>query len=490
MLPWKSIIRIQKHSDLPVYLQIANSIIKEIKQGIVKPGTKMPGTRAIAELLCVHRQTVVKAYDELLAQDWLVPVPSKGTFVSEHLPEMHPVRLVKEKEENTNRETTGYTVKVNNNIQIPSRPQRNIVGFHDGPDVRLIPMQEYASAYRSVLKRKSFMLNYSYVDVEGKYSLRKALSDYLNDSRGLQTTYENIFITRGSEMGIYLFAKVILAPGDLIIVGDTNYYYADVTFTYAGAKLIRAEVDENGINVEQVEAICKKKRIRAVYVTSHHHYPTTVTLSAARRMKLLSLAEQYGFAILEDDYDYDFHYESSPILPLASADRKGMVVYIGTLSKTIAPALRLGYVVDPKNFILEISKLRQIIDVQGDPFMEQAIAELFMEGEIRRHMKKALKEYHLRRDFLSSMLKDKLSDVVEFKVPEGGLAIWAKFDKKIHLPTLSEKMKRKETILSPGWIHDRAGKQLNATRLGFGWMNMREAEKAVKILIETIRSKK
>src|SRR6476660_9289967 len=224
-------------------------------------------------------------------------------------------------------------------------------------------------------------------------------------------------ITRGSQMGLFLLSLVLFSRGDNILVGDTNYYYADRVFMNAGAKLVRIRVDESGIDVEAIEKVCKRKKIKAIYITSHHHYPTTVTLSAARRIKLLSLAEQYGFLIIEDDYDYDFHYQSSPILPLVSADTKGMVVYIGTLSKTIAPAIRTGYIIAPTNLILELCRVRQLMDTQGDPIMELALAEMFDEGSIKRHMRKALNEYHRRRDFLCSYLKEKLSGVIEFKVP-------------------------------------------------------------------------
>jgi GntR family transcriptional regulator / MocR family aminotransferase len=274
-----------------------------------------------------------------------------------------------------------------------------------------------------------------------------------------------------------------------MIVGDTNYYYADRCFQNAGMHLVRVKVDESGLDVEAVEKICRRKKIKAVYVTSHHHYPTTVTLTASRRIKLLELSEKFGFIIIEDDYDYDFHYLSSPILPLISADVKGMIVYIGTLSKTIAPAIRTGYVVAPPNLILELSRLRQIIDTQGDPIMEMALAEMFSDGEIRRHMKKALQEYHRRRDFLCDQLSQKLSDTIEFKIPDGGLAIWAKFDKAVPLPPLTEKLKAQGIILSNGLIHNISPTYLNSTRIGFAWMNEKEAEKAVALLVKNVKGK-
>jgi GntR family transcriptional regulator/MocR family aminotransferase len=327
------------------------------------------------------------------------------------------------------------------------------------------------------------------VETAGMQKFREILSDYLNTSRGLQTSYENIMITRGSQMAMYLLTRALFKKDDTIIVGDTNYYYADQTFIAAGMNLQRVRVDEWGIDVDAIEKVCQRKRIKAIYITSHHHYPTTVTLIASRRIRLLELSEKYGFIIIEDDYDYDFHYLSSPILPLISADVKGMVVYIGTLSKTIAPAIRTGYVIAPPNLILELARYRQLIDTQGDPIMELALAEMIDEGEIRRHMKKAQQEYHKRRDFMCALIHDKLSDIIDFRVPDGGLAIWAKFDKSVPLPPLTEKLRAQGLILSNGLIHNKSAVSLNSTRMGFAWMTPKETEKGVSILAKTIKGR-
>ncbi len=138
-------------------------------------------------------------------------------------------------------------------------------------------------------------------------------------------------------MGIYLSARLLLGEGGIMVVGETNYRSANKVFTEAGGKLERIRVDECGIVTDDVEKICRSRKISGVYVTSHHHHPTTVTLSANRRMHLLELSKKYGFAIVEDDYDYDFHYSNAPILPLASSDTGGNVIYIGALCKIVAP---------------------------------------------------------------------------------------------------------------------------------------------------------
>ncbi len=489
MLPWKTIIKIDRNSEMPVYLQVANSIIGEIKRGTIKPGLKMPGTRTISEALSLHRQTVVKAYDELYAQGWLVSQQSEGTFINEHLPEVTPRSLIQKENETSPLLKAGFSFKINPAIHTPAKPNRTIIGFHDGPDVRLVPVDLITRSYKSILQRKVNLHLLSYIETGGKQDVRNAIADYLNTSRGLQVNDENIFISRGTQMAMFLLAMILIAKNDNVILGKTNFRYADLVFSNAGSNIIRVNVDDDGIDTDEIEKLCRRKKIRAVYVTSHHHYPTTVTLSAARRMKLLSLSEQYGFIIIEDDYDYEFHYESSPILPLASADRKGMVIYIGSFSKTLYPGIRVGYVSAPSNLIAELCKVRQIVDVQGDPVMEQVVAELLIGGEIRRHMKKALKEYHARRDFMCEILKDRFSDVIDFKIPDGGISIWAKFDKSVNLVDLAQRLRKKDLIISNGLIHDNAQtKKMNATRMGFGWMNMKEAERALEVLLATIHS--
>ncbi|MEO5563367.1 MAG: PLP-dependent aminotransferase family protein [Chitinophagaceae bacterium] len=491
MLPWKTIIQWQKDCVTPVYLQIANAVMREMKKGRIGPGIKLPGTRQMSEILVVHRKTIVRAYEELDAQGWIEMRPSKGTFTNKTLPEINPKQFsVRHEKQNSFPKETGYHVKVNDKLRGPVFPHRNIIGFHDGPDMRLVPVEEIGRTYKSVITRSSSSWYMSYVEIAGIQKFRTVLSDYLNTSRGLQTTFENIMITRGSQMAMYLVSRVLFSKGDNIIVGDTNYYYADHIFINVGMNITRVKVDDYGIDVDAIEKVCQRKKIKALYVTPHHHYPTTVTLIASRRTKLLSLAEKYGFMIIEDDYDYDFHYQSSPILPLVSADSKGMVVYIGTLSKTICPGIRTGYVIAPENLILELTRIRQLMDTQGDPIMELALAEMFQEGNIKRHMKKALNEYHRRRDFLCAYLQQKLSDVVDFKVPDGGLAIWAKFEKSLPLPPLCEKLKEQGVILSNGLIHNKSTLLLNSTRIGFAWMNEKEAEKAVDLLAKTIHSKK
>lgn len=281
-------------------------------------------------------------------------------------------------------------------------------------------------------------------------------------------------------MGIYLAARLLVNPGDHVIVGEPGYFGATLTLQQVGATINRVPVDENGIDVDAIEALCKKKKIRLLYVIPHHHHPTTVTLTPERRIRLLELAASYKIAIIEDDYDYDFHYTSYPVMPMASLDHHGNVIYIGTLSKTLVPAIRIGFMVAPENFIRAASGLRRWIDRQGDTLMEVALAELYKNGTVNRHIKKVVKLYRERRDCFCELLKDKIGDKISFKIPEGGMSVWTKFN--VDLKRVAERAGAKGLAMSDGTIYNGPNVNYNASRLGFASLNFKEQERAIEIL--------
>ena len=482
MIPYKTLLTYDKSSARSVYLQVCSQLIQLIKSGIIPIETRLPGTRAMGSILNLHRKTIVAIYDELLSQGWIETIPSKGTFVHKNLPVVDVKKLHKDKMlVNKKPEHAGFEFYKN---PIWHRPDpltdSTFITVDDGiPDTRLTPTLEIARAYRSIINRAYNKKYLSYSSIYGSLKLREVLVKYLNETRGLNIAVENILITRGSQMGIYLSAALLFKKPGVIIVGETNYQAADFTFHYCGAKIQRVAVDHEGIDTNRIEEICKKKRIKAVYVTPHHHHPTTVTMTAKRRVHLLKLAEKYRFAILEDDYDYDFHYANSPILPLASHDADGMVVYMGALCKTIAPAMRIGYLVASHNFIEEAAQLRRYIDRQGDTILELTIAELIANGDVYRHTKKALRIYHERRDTFIKLLKEKANGYLNFNIPEGGMAVWALLKHPLEWEVVQKRAIEKKLALSHWKKYDSAKIGHNGIRLGFASLNQDEAQIAI-----------
>lgn len=480
-IPYKTLLDIRKDSSLPVYVQIANEIIKNIQSGILKTGTKLLSSRQMAELLALHRKTVVAAYDELYSQGWIEVLPKKGTFIAQHLPHVKPILLSQKDFQEEGKDNFSMDFPKNSHVRIPIVITQRLA-FNDGlPDVRLAPRDELARLYAHYIKfGEPSVLNYT--SVYGTWRLRETFSKVLNETRGMNTTPEQIITTRGSQMAIYLVGLALFEKGDEVIVGTLNYPATNMTFATLGAKLNIIPIDDDGIVVDAIEDICLQKPIKAIYVTSHHYHPTTVTLTPERRIKLLALAEKYRFYILEDDYDYDFHYANRPVLPLASADRHGLVVYIGSFTKKIAPTFRVGYVVANQEIIEELAKLRRIIDRQGDTILELSLADMLENGTLKRHAAKVLKIYRERRDFTCDLLKRELGNVIDFKIPDGGMAIWTKFDKGISLIDLAKKVAKNGLYISDGSAYPSE----NACRIGFASMNFKETEDAVKILKNAI----
>jgi GntR family transcriptional regulator/MocR family aminotransferase len=489
MHPFSSLLSIDKNSRQPVYLQIANQLMALIRAGTLQAGSQLPSSRILSGLIQVHRKTVVRAYEELLAQGWLESRAGSGTFIARHFPEISLQKI-------TNPPTgqaaagkqSGFTFAEKPHLNRPVLKNKNRLHLDDGfPDPRLAPLGDLSRAYRTQLLTGNPYTRLGYGDPAGSEWLRQELSKYLNETRGLQTTAEHILIVRGTVMGLYLASTGLLNAGDTVAAGELSWSSARINFIQAGARMVYIPVDDYGIDVDALETICRKQTLRMVYVTSHHHYPTTVALRADRRMKLLRLSEQYGFIIFEDDYDYDFHYLSKPLLPLAGADPCGMVLYCGSFTKTISPAFRVGYLLGSENVIRHLARLRRFIDRQGDTMLENALAELLQNGLIQRHLRKSLRTYRQRRDRFCTLLIQHLGEYLQFQKPDGGLAVWTRFNKDINLTALAQKALEQDLFFSDGAENNTTVHQQNATRLGFASSTLEELEQSVAIITKILK---
>lgn len=478
-------IKIKRAVKKPVYLQLSDAVMLMIKEGRLNRGDEIPGSREIAQLLKINRVTVTRALDDLHAQGWLNRLVGKGTFVAEHIPEISPdMRHPAQSPE----KMAGFPIPVmdyiNHQLNIPNTTLHLDDGF---PDPHLAPLKELYRSYRAQLTRGGIYDKFGrYNYPEGAIYYTQALSAYLNHTRGLNTTSDNLLSIRGTIMGINLVCNGLISPGEVIVSGIPGKIRAEDIFVHYRAKHIGIPVDRHGIVVEALAEICRKTRVRMVYVTPYHHYPTTVTLSVERRTQLLQLAEEYRFIIFEDENDFDFHYQRRPLFPLAAADKHGMVIHCGSFSKSFSPAFRIGYLVASKNVIDHLSQVRLLLDRQGDQILEYAMAELLREGTAQRYLRKAMTVYQTRRDFFCEKLTEQLGDSIRYDIPEGGLTVWARFDKAINLEKLAQKALRRDLYLSDGNLHKYPAFNENATRLGFGSSTIDQLEKSIGVLKKII----
>lgn len=248
------------------------------------------------------------------------------------------------------------------------------------PDGRLFPVELLARAYRSATLQTAEANGFQYRDPRGSPALREGIASMLRGQRGLPVTAENICITRGSQNGLFLAAQILLRPGDAVVVEALTYEPAVAAFRALGAQIVPVSLDDGGIDIDAVEQACRRHAVRAVFVTPHHQFPTTVSLRPGRRLRLVELARRLGFAILEDDYDHEFHFQSQPLRPLASYGA-GQVIYVGSLSKLLLPALRIGYIAAPPSVIDAIAHRVSLTDGMGNALTEDATAALIANGD-------------------------------------------------------------------------------------------------------------
>ncbi|MDV4265070.1 PLP-dependent aminotransferase family protein [Acinetobacter seifertii] len=463
--PWQVHFRIDEREEKTVFLKLTNLISQEILSGRLGQGTMLPGSRSLSKELGINRKTVQAVYEELEAQGWLVTRPRKGTFVADILPEssieIEPAFEQIEQEKSLIQSTAVYP-------------------HNDGvPDPRLIPYELFSRAYRHALIKITQNQYMGYGDPRGMIELRQALRQMLSMERFMNVAEDEICIVRGSQMGIFLASRALPNRQGVIVVEELYYPSAVKAFQSNGFQVVSVKLGEQGIVIEDLERILKEHSVAAIYTTPHHQYPTTVTMPMNRRLQLLELSKKWGFYIIEDDYDHEFHYDSRPMPPLASLPHSELVIHVGSLSKVFAPGIRLGYIVASSPVIQSITEDILLIDRQGNSITELALADLMHRGEIKRHIRKMKKIYQLRRDHVLAEFQRVFAETVQIQPPAGGMALWAKFQKPF---TQDQLIELKDLNIDTEHKFKQIGSSNRCIRLGFAALS----EKEITALIEKL----
>ncbi|UAL12605.1 PLP-dependent aminotransferase family protein [Caulobacter segnis] len=483
--PWNMALGevIDASKPTPLYLQIVHGLIHEIERGRLTSGAYLPSSRGLATMLGVNRKTVVLAYEDLIAQGWLTSHGTRGTMVSDVLPKSAPARPVRPelavKSVDAKAPAYAFHAPPVRPLALPSDTRTRL--DEGSPDGRLFPEEVLGRAYRSAIQRAARHNRMLYGDPRGSAALRDGIAAMLRTERGLAVGPENICITRGSQNAIFLAARTLISPGDTVLVESLTYEPAVAAFRACGAKVEAVGLDDQGVDVEDVERRCRDGGVKAIFLTPHHQFPTTVALRPERRLRLLLLARQFNFAIIEDDYDHEFHFESQPLLPIASY-APSYVIYAGSLSKLLLPALRIGYIAAPKAFIDAVAHTVSLTDGMGNALTEDAAAELIESGELRRHARKATQVYAARRLAFAEAVSEAFGDRIRFKTPDGGLAFWLTFPDEGDLdrieanaPDLGVRLASSRSFAT----REDAGRGL---RIGFASLREDEARKALRTL--------
>lgn len=479
----KQLIYFEKSSTTALYIQVAQQIINAIQRSYLIEGTRLPGTRIFSKLFNIHRNTAVAIYEELASQGWVEIIPNKGTFVLIPEQKTAAIKATSHRIDQVNdySKTTGFPFQPSFHLASTTEITQKKYSINDGqPDLRLHPTHQFSKWYSASMKRKTLISKWNQTTLSSHSAFEIQLCNYLNATRGFHIKPHNLMSTRSTEMSLYIVSQLLLQPNDTVLVGNLSNYAANMIFQQAGAKIKTIPIDDQGIDVEYIKKHFSKRTIRCVYVCAHRHYPTTKTLSAERRLKLMQLAKDYQFAIIEDDFDYDFQFDGSAMLPMASSDANGMIIYLGKLGQSLFPSFQTGFVVAPENLISEAKNYLQILDKQGDLIQEQMLSELIYEGEMHRLIKKNILVYKQRRDYLCQCLAENFKQNLFWEKPSGGLALWLRFEPKIALVKLAEEAQKHDLFLPKTILYQ--DKNSCCIRFGFGHLNEEEIDRVVKKL--------
>lgn len=377
--------------------QIVEQVIALIGRGVLPPGIEVPSSRALSEQLCVSRNTVKEAYEELVDQGYLYTQRAVGTFVSNELPETFIACQFPEAASRS-RACPALPLPYGSRGEtgLHSKTPRSLTDFAVGrSDRRIFPEKIWRRLANECLGSVATAMS-DYADPCGSLHLRSLITENLRLSRGMDVTPEQVFIVSGCQQGISLTAHLLIGVGSPVAVEAPCYRGAAYLFESYGAKLVPVAVDSQGIQTSQLPRTATK----FVYVTPSHQSPTGVTLSLERRNELLAWAAAVGSFVLEAEYDSDFRYDGPPLPSLFALDRSEIVIHAGSFSNSVGPGLRLGYLVLPRSLTPAARKIKALMD-NGSPWLEQATLAAFIEGGyFAQHVRRLRQLALARRDAL------------------------------------------------------------------------------------------
>jgi GntR family transcriptional regulator / MocR family aminotransferase len=415
-------LHIDPYLSTPLHQQLYTHLRSAILNRQLAAGTRLPSTRALARELGVARNTVLNAFEQLLAEGYLEGKTGSGTYINRVLPDellqvyttpslpQHAQQSRALSQRGTLLSTTPASISRDSG---PSRAFRPGVPAFD-----TFPFDVWARLMARHWRQPPVEL-LSYGNPAGYQPLREAIADYLRTGRGVQCTPEQVVVVAGSQQGLDLAARVLLDPGDAVWVEDPGYIGARGALTSAGAALVPVPVDREGLNVREAIARCPTAHL--VYITPSHQFPLGVTMSLSRRLALLEWAQQVGAWILEDDYDSEYRYTGRPLPALQGLDTENRTVYLGTLSKTLFPSLRLGYLVVPPDLVDAFIAAKALADRHA-PSVEQAVLAAFIiDGHFDRHIRRTRLLYAERQAALVDAAAKHLKGLLEVRPAEAGM---------------------------------------------------------------------
>ena len=395
-------------SKLPLNKQVYLTLRDGILSGRIGTGEKLSPSRLLAEELGVSRNTVLHAYDQLVAEGYAIPRAGSGTFVVETIPEHRQAPRESEKATPIALSDIGRRIQNLPDKMLRRNPRKRVrYDFLYGePAYADLPLQTW-SRLLSKCARQMTEAQLGYGPYEGLSVLRSAVAGYLNRTRGVNCDASQVIIVQGTQEAIDLSARLLVNPGDSVVLEEPHYRGFAKSMLAHGANLISIDTDQDGLIVDSLEGL---RDVKLACVTPSHQFPKGGVMPLGRRLTLLDWAKQTGALILEDDYDGEFRYDSRPIASLQSLDQSGAVIYVGTASKVFFPSVRLGWMVVPAQLVEPVIAMKSLTDNNTPGLIQLAFAEFISAGHLQRHIHRVRKRHGVKRQVLMQAVEKHLGN--------------------------------------------------------------------------------
>jgi GntR family transcriptional regulator / MocR family aminotransferase len=483
---------LDESSDVPLYRQIYEAIRLTILNGGLPSKSRLPASRALADQLGVARTTVINAYEQLLAEGYLEGKAGAGTFVAEHLPEEFLQTSSFERLEDqqnplarkVNLSDYGRRLANNSGIILLHHGTTALLPFQHGvPAINEFPFAVWARIAQKLHRKPSGAI-LSYGDSFGFQSLRDAIATHLGSARGVRCVAEQIIITNGTQQALDLIGRIFLANNNEVCIEDPGYLGARDSFAAAGARIVPVPIGAEGFDVQQAQT--QSRKVRLVYVTPSHQYPLGITMSLARRLALLEWARERDAFVIEDDYNSEYRYAGRPLASLQGLDRDGRVIYLGTFSKTIFPALRVGYLVLPADLVDLFAAARALIDLHS-PLIDQAIlAEFIAEKHFSRHVRRMRSIYEERQQVLVEEARKNLKGILEVAPAQAGMHLIGWLREGISDREVSRRAAKVDLNIAPVSTYCLSTKLRGGLLLGYTAYDEKQIKQGVKKLARVL----
>jgi GntR family transcriptional regulator/MocR family aminotransferase len=456
-----------------------------ILDGRLRPGSRLPATRDLAAAYRLSRATIVAAFEQLKSEGYVEGRSGSGTYVSQVLPEhLLDVRGPKAEKRLPHRRIalSAYARRLQPFRGTAVRPMR---AFRPNqPALDLFPTDLWAQVAARRLRRVSANL-LAGGEALGYRPLREAVAAYLNSSRGVKCTAEQVLILSGAQEALDRTARILLNPGESVWMEEPGYPGAGVVFRALGAQIRRVPVDSEGLSLE----IGKKRwpAPRLVYVTPGHQFPLGVTMSLRRRLVLLEWARRSGVLIFEDDYDSEYRYAGRPVPAMQGLDRSGVVIFAGSFTAVLFPALRLGYLVVPEEMV-DVFAAAESVSTHHPPLLEQAVlCDFITEGHFARHIRRMREIYAERLQVLLESAKEKLSAALEISNVEAGLQTVGWLSRGLSGERIANLAAARDVEVVPLSRYASGRPRREGLILGFAAVDPRELRRGVDELAQLLR---